>query len=330
MASARASVLRHLTSFQSPSLRTCYSQRRWAQVHDIRFLATTQHSRSVIEKYREKLERKAREEGLPDIDALKKAHADKIETLRKKAAVPGVTAPLITPAASETTPPTTTTTTPPPTPKVPRDSPTSSGSSSSSGVKPLSSILDLPKALALPPRELTAIWRLRHAHLPNSLCAVIPAHVYGAMDNLARAHPQFVLPIPHPEQGGAEMHFLQWTWDAPTGSSTVLFTSLAEYKLRGEFAQPHTTITHHTELSGEKGVVLMQGSVMDPEKGVKVEQAQWLVMCLQKFYGGWDGVGVEQEGRERAEVRRGLLEGFARGDAEGFSLERLLEEAERV
>lgn len=192
--------------------------------------------------------------------------------------------------------------------------------SQKSGIKPLSAILDLPKARPLPLPELSAIWRLHHAALPLSLSAVIPAATFATMDALARAHPQFVLPVAHPSQG-AELHFLQWTWDAATRSATVLFTQLAEYKARGEWAAPHTSVTHYTELAGEKGVVLMQGSVVE-NRGVKVEDARWLVMSLQRFYGGWDA-------DERGEERRRLLEWFGRGDGR-FSVERLMEEAERM
>ncbi|KAK4038738.1 ATP11 protein-domain-containing protein [Parachaetomium inaequale] len=336
MAAARVPMLRHLLSSQTRALRAS-NQRRWAQVHDVRFLATTQQPRNILEKYRHKLEGKARDEGHADIDSLKAAYADKIQTLRRE--TDAVTAPLATP--------------PPNTPPTPHSQPqqqqqqqqqqeakkqpfsSSSSSSSPTGIKPLSQILNLPKASTLPTKELTAIWRLHHAALPNSLCATIPASTFTVMEDLARANPQFVLPVPHPEQG-AEMHFLQWTWDAATRSATVLFTQLAEYKARGEFAAPHTTVTHYKDLMGpregeegreEEGVVLMQGTVVE-DRGVKVDNARWLVMCLQRFYGGWDGVGGEG-GKVRAEERRRLLEWFGRGDGR-FSVDKLMEEAERM
>lgn len=95
----------------------------------------------------------------------------------------------------------------------------------------------------------------------------------------------------------------------------MLFTHLAEYKLRGEYAQPHTTVTHHLELAKEKGVVLLQGQVMDG-RGVSVDEARWLLMSLQKFYAG--------EG-----VRGELLEKFSKGDG-GFRVEDVVEEAEKI
>lgn len=78
-------------------------------------------------------------------------------------------------------------------------------------------------------------------------------------------------------------------------------------------------MTHHLELAKEKGVVLLQGSVVEG-RGVSVEEGRWLLMCLQKFYGG-----PEREGAER----RRLLERFSAGDG-GFRVEELLEEAEKI
>ncbi|KAB5580726.1 ATP11 protein-domain-containing protein [Coniochaeta sp. 2T2.1] len=319
MASSRVPALRHLASYPLSTSRVSH-QRRWAQVHDVRFLVTTQQPRNVYEKYRDKLERKAREEGHGDIETLKKAYTEKIHDVRKS----GAPTPPPQPAQSslETPsplrPPTSAAATAPPVNPTP---------SQKSQITPLSSILDLEKARQLPPRELTAIWRLRHADMPQSLCAAIPASTFERMNSLARTHPQFVLPLPHPEQG-AEMHFLQWTWDAPSRSATVLFTQLAEYKMRGEWALPHTSLTHYTDLSQETGMVLMRGAVQD-NRGVSAEDARWLVLCLQRFYGGWDGEGEVKETEERKAERRRLLEGFSKGDG-AFSVEKLLEEAERM
>jgi len=291
----------------------------------------------VIEKYRDKLDRKAREEGLEDIDSLKQAYADKIQDLRKQDAVlPDILSEQPTP--QPLSPASSPGATPAAAAAAAASITNSASRPSTPAVKPLSSYLDIPKARALPATELSTIWRLRHAASPQRLCATVPAHTYTAMESAARRCPQFVLPVPHPGQG-AEIHFLQWTFDdgAATGgspTSTVLFTQLAEYKNRGEFAQPHTSVTHHLDFADEKGVVLMEGSVVEG-RGAKVEDAQWLVMCLQRFYGGWDGEKTEGSGagdklaRERAEERRKLLEWFGRGDSR-FSVEKLMEEAERL
>ncbi|TDZ24170.1 Protein ATP11 [Colletotrichum orbiculare MAFF 240422] len=318
MASCRIPALRHLITSSSRAFRAS-NQRRWAQVHDVRFLATTQQPRAVVEKYRQKLEKKVREAGVSNIDELKTAYADKIQEQKKKDAisVPGLDALLgDEPAPANPSSPATpgapqnaSAKTPPPVPGT-----------SGNGVKSLDEILDLPKARELPDKELTAIWRLRHASDPNSLCAVIPTGTYRSMEALAKQNPQFILPVPHESQG-AEIHFLQWVFDPASKTATVMFTQLAEFKARGEYAQPHTTITHHTDLADERGLVLMHGKLSE-DRGVKTEHAQWLVMCLQRFYG-------EAEGKERAEERKKLLEWFRTGD-ERFSVEKLMEEAERV
>ena len=99
----------------------------------------------------------------------------------------------------------------------------------------------------------------------------------------------------------------------------MLFTHLAEFKLRGEYAQPHTTVTHHLDIADPKGLVLLQGTVVDG-RGVTVDEGKWLLMCLQKFYGGEETQTSE---------RKKLLEQFSQGDG-GFKVEELLEEAEKI
>ena len=64
--------------------------------------------------------------------------------------------------------------------------------------------------------------------------------------------------------------------------------------------------------------MLLQGNVAEG-RGVSVDEGKWLLMCLQKFYGG-----VE----EKAE-RKKLLEQFSQGDG-GFKVEELLQEAEKI
>ncbi|PSS27681.1 hypothetical protein M430DRAFT_46755 [Amorphotheca resinae ATCC 22711] len=310
MASLRMPMLRHVVSGAAPYLRA--SQRRWAQVHDVRFLATQQSDR-ILAKYKEKLDKKAKEEGLRDISELKEAYKDKIQELKKKEAVP---IPTVTPTESPASPELSTSSSPfPPPPPAPQV-PTKKDSSSTPGLKTLSSFLDLEKTRALPQKEIEAIWRLRHVNNAQSLCATIPLETYRTIEATAKKHPHFILPLPKEGQG-AEIHFLQWTFPAEN-TVTVLFTHLAEYKLRGEYSQPHTTITHHLELAEDKELVLLQGQVMEG-RGVSVDEAKWLVMCLQKFY----GMGAQNAERKR------LLEQFGKGDP-AFKVEDLVEEAEKI
>lgn len=59
MASIRTPAIRHCLRQPLPNLRTY--QRRWAQVQDVRFLATHGTQERILAKYREKLDRKAKE-----------------------------------------------------------------------------------------------------------------------------------------------------------------------------------------------------------------------------------------------------------------------------
>ncbi|KAI0486276.1 ATP11 protein-domain-containing protein [Xylaria cf. heliscus] len=314
-------------------------QRRWAQVHDVRFLATTQAPRSIAEKYREKLDRKAQAEGLRDVGELKAAYADRIQDLRKKDSilVPGLDALLADeepPSRTQAQAQAQAQKQPPPQPQTQTQvqhptTPPPRSTTPQGGIKPLSEILDLRKARSLSVHELSSLWRQQHSSSANSLCAVIPTATYAALERTARAHPSFVLPVPREGQG-AEIHFLQWVFDAVSGTSSVLFTQLAEFKARGEWAQPHTTVTHYADYGNgadglsrdvNQGVVLMAGSLVEG-RGASVDDARLLVMLLQRFYG--------EEGRGGGDsAKRQLLVDFSKGDG-NFSVEKLLAESERL
>lgn len=280
-------------------------------------------------------------EGHGSISCLKEAYKDKISELRRSATT--------LPSHSVTSPSS---------PSLPLTHSTSStaqqskqgqGASSipKTGIKPLSSYLDLDKIRTLPNKEIEVLWRLRHAADPASLCAVVPLDTYSRIFQTAQKHPQFILPLPrspsdaHQPEGGntsttaADIHFLQWSFHPPasppiasaptqnTHTSTILFTHLASYKLHGTHAQPHTTVTHHLDLADSHGLVLLHGQVV-PDKGVSVEEGRWLVMCLQRFY-DFEVQGGEKKGK--------LLRSFSEGNTEGqgaFKVEELVEEAEKV
>ncbi|KAK3701062.1 hypothetical protein LTR37_015624 [Vermiconidia calcicola] len=311
---------RNVWSVQAPFK---YYQRRWAQVHDVRFLSQHQQKK-VLDKYKEKLDRKAKEKGLKDVDELKEVYSDKIQELRQKAIIPGANAPLD--AQPPPTPPQTSSSIPfqaPPPPQPQHTSQVPQVPKSKDGIKTLSSFIDVEKTSELPPKEIETIWRLRHVKDPNSLCAVMKTDTFKRIANTARKHPQFILPLPREGQG-VEIHFLQWTFPSPT-TATVLFTHLAEFKLRGEFAQPHTTVTHHLDLADKNGLVMLEGRVME-NRGMTVEEGKWLLMCLQKFYGF---EAHTETAKENADRRKRLMEQFSGGD-ESFQVEELLEEAEKV
>ncbi|KAI9374337.1 ATP11 protein-domain-containing protein [Aspergillus egyptiacus] len=334
MASLRSQAFRSLTRSQTPFIRS--QQRRWAQVHDVRFLATHRDPNQVLEKYREKLKEKAQQEGHQSIDSLKEAYSEKITKLRREASTVLTPEPP-SPSAAPHTPP------PPPKPQSPV---AAAAKSAGTGIKPLSSYLDVEKIRALPPKEIEALWRLRHANNPHSICAVVPLETYDRIASAARQNPQFILPLPRSAAAegstdaaqsadgaegtntGADIHFLQWGFHPPASkpsaqnshTSTVIFTPLAAYKLHGAYAQPHTTITHHLDLAEDKGLVLMHGQVM-PESGVSTAEATWLVSCVQRFY----DFGGQASGRKGE-----LLRMFTRGDVGNFKIEELMAEAEKL
>ncbi|CAG8240570.1 unnamed protein product [Penicillium salamii] len=323
---------------QSGLLRN--QQRRWAQVHDVRFLASHHDPKYVLDKYRAKLDQKAKEEGHESVESLKEAYDEKIQDLRRKAST------VATPEPSAPTP------TAPGTPKAfqapppPQESKTTRAARSVSGdsspVKPLSTYLDVEKIRELPAKEIEALWRLRHADNGHAISAAIPIDTYKRIVAAARQNPQFILPLPRPQtpeeaqqtpEGAtgtaADIHFLQWGFHPPaegstptvsnSHASTVIFTNLGAYKMHGAFAQPHTTITHHLDLA-DKGLVLMHGQIV-PDGGVSAPEATWLVSCVQRFY-DFEG---QASGRKSELVRM-----FTRGDVENFKVEELLEESERL
>ncbi|EPS44516.1 hypothetical protein H072_1485 [Dactylellina haptotyla CBS 200.50] len=291
-------------------------QRRHARVLDVRFVQTQP---DIAEKYKHLLEEKAKSEGLESVDRLKEAYKGKINQYKRDSAAPpklpgglshdGVPASSTAAksASAATQQPPARTTAPPQIPK-------------SAGQKTLDSFVDISKILLHDAKEIEYIWRARHLADPNSLCAVIPLDTYRRLEAAAKKHPMFILPLPRPDQG-IELHFLQWQFSSPTNVN-IIFTSLIEYKLRGEFASPHTTVTHHLDISEEKGLVLLQGSVVE-NKGVSVEEAKWLLMALQKFYAAEEGAS------EEATRRKALLKQFSEGNAE-FDVQALIKEVETI
>ncbi|CAO1623979.1 unnamed protein product [Sympodiomycopsis kandeliae] len=172
------------------------------------------------------------------------------------------------------------------------DSRPNGGSGDEGPIKPLSKIIDVEKLKEEPVEKISELWTKYHT-LKGKLSAVIPSATYDKLISKARRHPQFVLPVPREVVGGEEaegetsdlapgqkkqgyeIQFMEWGF-LPTGQadgegrrsipSTVLFTPLAEYKLRQEFAQPLLVLTHYTDLSTSKGVVLMRGEITSSEE----------------------------------------------------------------
>ncbi|KIK70422.1 hypothetical protein GYMLUDRAFT_65654 [Collybiopsis luxurians FD-317 M1] len=101
----------------------------------------------------------------------------------------------------------------------------------SSPVKPLGSILNLPKIASVNPTQVSALWTAYHASKSDGtgrgyLCASIPLESYEKMAAVGSKYPSFILPVPRPnaqvEQGGSEsadipyeFYFMQWGFHDP-------------------------------------------------------------------------------------------------------------------
>jgi ATP synthase F1 complex assembly factor 1 len=166
------------------------------------------------------------------------------------------------------------------------------------------------------------------------------------MASNAAKYPMFVVPVRRdrdpaspPAEGEAdaahEFYFLQWaSHDAPPVPSpsdgdlfspppaakpegtnpqisTVMFTPLQEYKLRGSFATPYLVLTNYTDLAHSHGIVLLRGELtpaaatgsagVDGRYLLGQEDAHRLSMSVRDFYlpSGDDGF-LEREGLVKA------------------------------
>jgi len=176
---------------------------------------------------------------------------------------------------------------------------------SASPVKPLNSIMDLHRIFTTPhsSADIGNLWTAYHGSRSGGtgrgfLSAVVPLTSYEEMVNEARRYPTFVLPLIRPttEDGapGYEFYFLEWSLhptENPENSpiSTILFTSLAEYKLRQSYAQPHLVITHYTELAETHGIVLLRGELTPisndgQQYRLSQEDAHLLAFGVQRFF----------------------------------------------
>ncbi|CCM01280.1 uncharacterized protein FIBRA_03329 [Fibroporia radiculosa] len=237
----------------------------------------------------------------------------------------------------------------------------------SSPVKPLNSILNLEKLLRTPhtSEQLSVLWRAYHSSRSGGtgrgfLSACVPVDKYEKMLGVATRYPSFVVPIPRlnaqaneTEQGedqpAYEFYFMEWGFHGAPPSistdifskdsqissnpqtSTILFTPLQEYKLRGSFATPYLALTHYTDLAKSHGVVMLRGEITPSTANVSTgatvtddgryllcqQDAQLLAIAIQKFY-------LWNEGENE---RTALLQAF-HDNPEGFKWEDLLKNVE--
>ncbi|KAJ7770893.1 ATP11 protein-domain-containing protein [Mycena maculata] len=225
--------------------------------------------------------------------------------------------------------------------RLPEPAPFESVRKDSSPVKPLSSILNIPRILASPHtvEQISALWTVYHASRSNGtgrgyLCAAVPLDLYTQMASTAAKYPIFVAPLRRNKDPAApavegetdaahEFYFLQWAFhDAPPipspsddlfspppaenatpsppnpQTSTVMFTPLQEYKMRGSFATPYLVLTFYTDLARSHGVVLLRGEItpsaaagsagVDGRYLLQQDDAHRLSLSIEKFF-LWNG-----------------------------------------
>ncbi|KAG9094086.1 hypothetical protein FRC07_011364 [Ceratobasidium sp. 392] len=167
--------------------------------------------RDLANKYADKLKKRAEESGAKDVEELRDRVRREIaaERARKKAKQTKLeaTEPSQQTASSGSSLPTSSL-------KTRKDS---------SPVKPLDTILNLPKLLSTSPpltsAQLGALWTAYHARREGVLCAVVPLDMYEQILARARQWSQFVVPLPRgtkpieegqEAEGGTEMFFIEW------------------------------------------------------------------------------------------------------------------------
>eukprot|EP01112_Ceratiomyxa_fruticulosa_P006933 TRINITY_DN1788_c0_g1_i1.p1 TRINITY_DN1788_c0_g1~~TRINITY_DN1788_c0_g1_i1.p1 ORF type:complete len:250 (+),score=39.17 TRINITY_DN1788_c0_g1_i1:225-974(+) len=116
------------------------------------------------------------------------------------------------------------------------------------------------------------IWNEYHKSKPV-VSAVIPTETWLKMKQRSKSNTFFVFPLPR------EKGYISILWQIL--DDMFLFTSLDQYKKMGKSAVPWLTVRHYTDLSEDKGVVLMRG---DPNAEVLTPlESQYLVNQLRIY-----------------------------------------------
>lgn len=199
--------------------------------------------------------------------------------------------------------------------------------------KTLDSYFNIEKIDKLSNQEIEFLWRAKWAQKENILSAVISKEIYDRMYKYIKQNPSFVLPLPRKIEvdeeakekkeieEGMELHYIQWHI---VGKTTVhcMLTSLAEFKLHNQYARPHTTLELFTDLINDKQIILMKGSI-EANSNIKPHDAQLLLLNIQRFYGA---LGEESE---ISKQRIKLLQNFTNGSSE-FNVNTLISLAQSM
>lgn len=182
----------------------------------------------------------------------------------------------------------------------------------------LDSFIDVEKFKLHDKKGIELLWKTRFLNTTGAFSGSMLPDPFSRLYINARKYPTFVLPLPH-KAHGIELHYVQWSF---VSSQTVycLITSLAQYKLHGEYAHPHTTFMLHTDLAADKGVILTNSVVQ--ENQITPENAALLILNLQRFY---TAEPTTPQGLQKLD----LLRQFNTGDT-NFSVDTLIESTETL
>ncbi|KAL5534799.1 hypothetical protein ACEPAG_1263 [Sanghuangporus baumii] len=270
---------------------------------------------NIAQKYLEKVQRRAEEQGV-SVDELR-------QKIKETARAPLPEAHVLREQAKK---------------KLETDERIDGGSAKQNGrkdespVKSLSEIMDIHKVLRTPhtPEQISALWTVFHASRSGGtgrgyLSASVPLNTYEKLLETGKQYPSFILPLirearqaessdsdQKEETTGYEFFFMQWAFhpapripsssilDAPLPDNvippapvhpiaTVLFTPLLEYKTHQTFATPHLVLTMYPDLAQTHQLVLLRGELTPSPAGngkylLSQQDAQLLALGLQRFY----------------------------------------------
>jgi len=162
---------------------------------------------------------------------------------------------------------------------------TASGTSSGNPVgqpkrKSLNSLVKIDLLNEKSAKEIEEIW-CKHFSSKDAVAAVIPTQTYQVMQDRFKEFNTFLFPLPRDQ--GYEFFVVQFLNDE------AHFTSLINYQAHKENAPECLSMVHYTEMSSDKGIVLMMGEY-DKDVLSLSEARSLIVQTIQ-----YDGVANQSD-----------------------------------
>jgi len=126
--------------------------------------------------------------------------------------------------------------------------------------------------------QIAEIWTTHFMNKENKICAVIPTETYNTMQKRWKEFNTFLFPVPR--KNGYEFVMVQFI------GNEAHFTTLINFQAHKENAPECLNMIHYTELSQDKGIVLMVGE-FDKDTLGEGESHLLAIQTLQ-YYGGAD------------------------------------------